>query len=729
MAPASTSPPAVQPSLRQKRIQVARACDWCRKHRIKCDDNRPCSPCRKRGAGCSNEAINTTLPHASREIEQLRRQVQDLQHQLQLERSKGKGPGHASPHELPTNGLGLDYGHLQKFWRGIRIKTARSPHETWYGPSSLFYFVGRVTNFLNGTLNQTRPAHEMLTKPSPDTLFDTPTAVSRNNPNSHIDRSIDDPTASGVYLSSTQEEYFLDLFWQSYHACLLPVLDEEEFKEHYRSLWTTPGDTRNPSARVDILIALCMQYGVSMLPSANQKVVEKIDATVAGRWYYRRCRKLLAYEMERPTLSTLQCHILCCVYLCNGSFLNMADCDCGLAVRTAYMLGLHAELHGISQREQEMRKRIWWSLYMMDTKIGMKLGRPFLLSQYQSNAGPSLLDDGREAAANSGSHFAALGGGYTWLSYHFQLSNLFVAARALYTAFYSRRLNIRDDQTIWDDLDVLETHAKLLYPYTRALDNWAKGVPDALRTKRKGGGCSFSTDGSMLDIEQFAPLWLQRQRLLLELAYHNQCINLYRPFIAFTGSSPTPTLTEQTASRCALHANAMTSIMHQVLLSTSLLAGWHEAFQWQWNAALTLVGFVLAYPRGESTPVARKAIDLSVAIFDHFGNNFGAACEAANIVRDLGAKVNFLQQSQRADAAVQQPRAGLEGTNGGLLVLDGPPLGRVDDVTSHFDAGDMAMASVQDVFQMTLAVDQWRDLDLLWPSEGLLSDQGWAETF
>ena len=67
-------------------------------------------------------------------------------------------------------------------------------------------------------------------------------------------------TASRDFLTPIQEEYFLDLFWQSYHSSLL-VLNEVEFKEHWRSLFATPGRPRALSALVDIVIALSMQYG------------------------------------------------------------------------------------------------------------------------------------------------------------------------------------------------------------------------------------------------------------------------------------------------------------------------------------------------------------------------------------------------------------------------------------------------------------------------------------
>jgi hypothetical protein len=53
---------------RPKRNQVARACDWCRLSRVRCDDKQPCQNCLDRGGHCSNKKPQetTSLPAANR---------------------------------------------------------------------------------------------------------------------------------------------------------------------------------------------------------------------------------------------------------------------------------------------------------------------------------------------------------------------------------------------------------------------------------------------------------------------------------------------------------------------------------------------------------------------------------------------------------------------------------------------------------------------------------------
>lgn len=55
-----------------KRAQVARACNYCRTNRIKCDEELPCTQCRQRGIQCDSSskpaAFSASTPAASRYV-------------------------------------------------------------------------------------------------------------------------------------------------------------------------------------------------------------------------------------------------------------------------------------------------------------------------------------------------------------------------------------------------------------------------------------------------------------------------------------------------------------------------------------------------------------------------------------------------------------------------------------------------------------------------------------
>ncbi|KAI1460534.1 fungal-specific transcription factor domain-containing protein [Annulohypoxylon moriforme] len=759
---APTPPETPKFPKRQKRSQVARACDWCRVHRIKCDNHVPCLNCKKRGGQCNQGELEIrTLPHAFRKIENLESRIKELEQELENERRNtksitGTGLLHNRQSSLASSGssgLGTN-GVLSppsddektperiRSGDGVRIRTARR-QETWYGPSSLFYFIRRVNTFLNDSFQQTQPINRML--PDSNKLFDGPTQVSDNEQSHRQTSTPGERVTENDYLTPTQEEYFISLFWQSFHTTL-PIIDEVSFKEHYQSLWTTSGGERKPSALVDIVIALCMQYGMAQQLNAGQanriSPSPKSDngennTSIAGRWHYQRCQRLLTNELESPTVFTLQCHILCTVYLCAGSFPNMADSTCVLAVRTAYMLGLHLDPpEETSQKERELRKRLWWTLYILESKISMKLGRPFLLDHSDTTC--SLPRDDRESVTLSGSVFTPLGQDATWLTFHVENIKLFLAVRAAYTAFYKKQLNTTrnsNDQTPRSESEIIESHAEYLGPYIDRIEEWVKEVPDPLQTKRQDQGTPFSTDFTTLEIEPFASLWLQRQRLLLELMYHNLCINLFRPFIRFIPTTKATPAANKAAADCAAHAITLTRILYQVMSSTTILTGWHESFQWQWNATMSLIGFAIAYPQHDSAPEARNAIDLSIAVFEIFERSLPSATSAATIARGLGAqadllakKINGQQDSTLKTVSPPSTTGSWEPLTDGNIMGSNPMASQV--ATGIWNNDDGTSVPLQgfwaDSIDMALSVDTQDFGILYWPNmNGQISSQ-WA---
>ncbi|KAK2607919.1 hypothetical protein N8I77_006560 [Diaporthe amygdali] len=710
-----------------KRSQVSRACDWCRVHRIKCDNAYPCHNCQARGGQCSNKGSPQvrTLPQAFREIEKLRQRVKELEEELGNSRSAAAAaaaadqhqPEHASPQLVPKElqiGLINTSASLvdsapsrspqssgpRRYWEGVHASPNNSHAKQFFGPSSLLYFIKRMEDFLATTLQQPvrdqpiwfNSASKSFASPFPERAneFAEPPAeiAGRGNHGLHV-------SDHEQYLNTTQEEFFLNLFWQSYHSSM-QIIDETAFREHYKSLCDVPGRSRRPSALVDIIVAICMQYGIALLPpqeggaggseraSESAKNLEQAgvpdvvvgidDATIAGRWHYFRCQALLTAELESPTITTLQCHIFSVIYLCNASFQTTAHSTLGLAVRTAQILGLHLEpSEDTPHVDRELRKRIWWTLQTVEIKTCMKLGRPLMTSSPPEMC--SLPSDDYQLALLSSST-TSVDGGVTWLTYSVQNTKLVLAARATHVAFFDRcdeLLTRHDCATIYENDIVQEECAEFLQAYlrgTHGLQTWLQAVPEGLKSRRKDGGEAYSTDCSALEVERFAPTWLQRHRLLLELLYHNLSMNLFRPFITFPSAqhcqlSSTPSapssltspagaplsltftnratpLSDQNAKSCVRHAIALTTMIHEALRNTELLGGWHEAFQWQWNAAVALIGFIFSDSGSELYQDARRAIDHAIEVFEIFGRHFAVGTSAASVTRDLAATADRL---------------------------------------------------------------------------------------
>ncbi|KAK7403167.1 hypothetical protein QQX98_011071 [Neonectria punicea] len=608
-----------------------------------------------------------TLPQALREIERLRSRVEELEAELEeAHRRQDPEPVPEDPN-LPTPAISTPStkddqqvttnpssvnnnptSSTQKTqWEGIYTATARSEQTSYYGPSSAFYFISRIGSFLSQTLQQSFHDQSMQPKGVNKTL------VSPTSPDGTETTTNTRTEGTRPSMSRTQEEYFLSLFWES-HYVNTPIIDEGEFRKHYNSLWQNSRQYRKPSALVDIILAISMQYGWAFLlrdtPSTPTRGGQYDDASIAGRLYYRWSQNLIAAELESPSLATLQCHLFSVVYLCCASFQNMAHTTLAVTIRTAQMLGLHLEPpETMPRRERELRKRIWWVAYTIEAKTCMKLGRPFSVQKSQITV--SMPSDDVEAASLCDSSFGSYDKEVTWLTYSCQTQK-FIATTG---SFYKDTLG-------------LEACAQFLATQTPALEAWVQQVPEGSKLKRRGSGSPFSVDRSAVVFEASAPLWLQRNRICLELIYHTMYTNLYRPFINFTPSSRTyaPTA-ERHAAACANHAIAHTHIMHQVLKETDLMNGWQEFFLWQWNATVNLVGFVLAYPINPVTATARQAIEKAIEVFEVYGSNFAVAASATSVTRDLTEKADLLVSRLRSGIT-----AGVCVGPGADAGLDGP---------------------------------------------------------
>jgi len=523
-----------------------------------------------------------------------------------------------------------------------------------YGPASSYYFMKSMSIRLEMMLS---PAYSQSTSQS-DIAFTSLFCPIDSSSNLSGRRLIRRTQSGGQKpLSRWQEEYFLDLFWQSYH-CVYPILDETEFKTRYSALWITPYESRKPSALVDIILALTMQYGTALLPPDLTNAVINAeekgkDAASAGRSYYYRCQTLLADEFEHPSITTLQCHILSAIYLSNAGSHNAAHSTLGLACRVAVILGLHQEpFEDLEENKKNFRRRLWWTLYALEIKASMEHGRPMTITLSQVTCGLPIDTRQQSSVSARGSNTFRVSD--SSFSCNLQFLRLILASRSVYITFYEKCteiFSVSQQNNLHGSSQPLESCAQFLSSKMQYLRTWLRDVPPALKMKRRNGSESFSTNLSSLQIEPTVPFILQRQRLFLELNYHTVNMNLLRHFISFKLPSNSPTQrTEANAIACVDHAMTITNIIHQMLTETDLLAGWLESFQWHANAFLSLVGYRLAYPFGQRTTEVHTAIGRAISTFDILSKSLAIATSSAKSAEDLAAKVDVVVDRMRADS-------------------------------------------------------------------------------
>ncbi|WKT50434.1 hypothetical protein QSH57_015382 [Fusarium oxysporum f. sp. vasinfectum] len=584
------------------------------------------------------------------EIHRLRAQVKELEGQLKDtniptppdEDISGLISQDSSPSLVPFHNEGVQFDTAT-------ANQSSAPSTQFYGPSSTYYFIHCISQRLKANslaLNADQEPHSLIPNSASRSMvnvINTPDAeldehqTSDNAVPTRAAHKLTEKTLSGKDLSATQEAFFLDLFWDSWHCCY-QLLDEEEFKAHYKSLWNEPiGNARKDSPLVDIVLALCMQFGVTLLPrqSGYKAEINSRDAAVAGRWLYQRCQRLISCDLERPTLETFRCQLWSAVYLANASYQNMAQNMLGVAARTAYTLGLHIEPgNDLPVKEGEARKRAWCIMFMFETRSCIRLGRPWVTRTQRISPLLPTRDQGHVTA------------GVNQLRYTTERAKLTEIARSAFDSAFNHRPSGEACTTTPDSLPQVSASSM------DRIRAWAESLPHMLKTERRSGGKPLSIDLSEIEIEYFAPVSLRRQRLMLELFYHELILTLGRHCISQSltrsGGAGTPS-SHEVADTSALHAAATTKLLHQVYQEYDILNGWYEPFNCQWNAAITLVGYLLACPQDSSaTSIAHTALSQSITVLEKMGEFFGTASSAAGVIRTLYQRLNMPVEAHMA---------------------------------------------------------------------------------
>ena len=644
---------------KQRRQQVARACAPCRRSRTRCDSNLPCLSCLDKAVTCtyaeaeaSASARADNVPNVTRlvasspllpastafvdlafpfsEVTALRTQVNELQSRIA---AHFPSDFHQSPDpsNRPLTAVPRVLGNPTPSQRGGNLRRPDSSppanshdvspnRENEDGDFTLAEFHGPLSQ-VHFAMHLKKHSHK-----DPDIWtqlvgcsFEFATLDQKDHKSYgstiRAEAAVQEPAPpSTETLSRSQQEYYIRQFWQV-HLCFMPILDENDFRAHFESLWfqrTEPWLARTSSHLVDIVLAVGLQFDANK--NQRQRGVRQVDRSdssciaLAG-WHYQRAQVSLLNVIWDPSLKSIQLAIIAVLYLENASFVSQAYNALGLIVRAAHTLGL--QLHpsaALSQTEQDHRRSLWWSIYALDAQFSITLGRPWAIHvNYQLN----FIKENLGTSASSSPHESA------WTSFHIHRTGLFAAARTVQASSDSRQIasksglpRLAENEGVARK-DALEQMNKSIEPF----QSWRKKLPETLITARRGGK-PFSTDQSPIALDYHSPPWLQRQRIMLEIFYHNLMMNVYRFSIVVDGlSTGLDDLQEAVAKSCRDHATATIVMLYQLFTETDLVNSFAEVYRILWNATLSVVGFSFLVPSADLTQDTQRVLTLSQKIF------------------------------------------------------------------------------------------------------------------
>ncbi|KAJ5832765.1 fungal-specific transcription factor domain-containing protein [Penicillium riverlandense] len=97
-----------------------------------------------------------------------------------------------------------------------------------------------------------------------------------------------------------------------------------------------------------------------------------------GRVFYCHARTLIPDIIDKPSLWSIQAPMVLSVYLLPASAIGSSYVYMGLALRKALAFDLHQDIDDptTDEREKEVRRRLWWSIYSLERCTTIKLNRP-----------------------------------------------------------------------------------------------------------------------------------------------------------------------------------------------------------------------------------------------------------------------------------------------------------------------------------------------------------------
>ncbi|KAK1237220.1 hypothetical protein MKX08_002845 [Trichoderma sp. CBMAI-0020] len=351
-----------------RRLRTARACDNCRKHRIKCGEQRPCQYCSRTGKGCittpqlhsrSSSRLNVMKDDGYRWLEQDIVMPDNNTPSPFLVASQGPSSNQAADSDIPL-------------MMGATTITLRI-HDRDVDPQ----LAPEIQKFIHACWQSSLPPSSPSASDSPFLQLPSPQLPS------------DECSINTSLLSERQRSYYMRCFRHDCHP-LFPIIGEKALAE-VTATSLAPIISHDGSVKgafIDAMIALGIQHthqigvnqrmlGLQQQPcAASDSSPKTATAAWPGFEYFCSSRSRLRDDPHH-SLELLQCHVLLVLHLIYGHAYRDAYNLAGITVRKAYAAKLHRvpPTH-LSEPMMLERMHLWWMLFYLDARCSLQLDMP-----------------------------------------------------------------------------------------------------------------------------------------------------------------------------------------------------------------------------------------------------------------------------------------------------------------------------------------------------------------
>ncbi|KAJ5155808.1 hypothetical protein N7492_008611 [Penicillium capsulatum] len=598
----SPDPKLAQSVPLQKRRRVGRACDECRRKKIKCDGKQPCTHCTVYSYECTYDQpsnrrrnpapqyvealearmhkaealLRAVLPDINLDDPQLDLQATEQRIAAARKEKEATGGAAAKPPPRPVEAGpdGGDDGLLETMVDSSGcLDRDDQGHWDYHGHTSGIIFVRRLRKQLGA-------ADLPITRPRTITQLESPKSISDSPQDSSLPPTHELPARA---VARRLCHNALD------DACsLMRFVHEPSFFASLERIYdTAPEQLSNDDHAFLPLLYIVMAVGclfsddgVGTLDLAGYE-----GAIGQGFHFFKAGRQLLEITDCRD-LPSLQAICFMVLFLQSSAKLSTCYSYVGIALRSALRLGLHrsvaAEFNPI---ERELRKRIFWVVRKMDVYVSTLLGLPQMLSdddidqEYPMEIDAEFITS--EGISQMPSDHTPLMAG---CNAHTRLSNIILKVVKYIYPVKNARYRSKSNQRY------MVSHSKIR-EIERDLQAWMEELPATLRP-----GTEVSPQ-------------LERLRQLLRISYAHVQMVMYRPFLHYvSGGSQARGVDKRSYACAAACVSVSRNIVHITtgMHKRGLLNGsfWFTMYT-TYFAILSLIFFVVENP---DSPTAKDGV-------------------------------------------------------------------------------------------------------------------------
>jgi len=398
----------------EERQRAVRACDECRRLKEKCEDGTPCRRCRHLRRPCRYNVAPAAVDKRGPGLPDSLGELMDRMRYMEF----------IVKHQFPN--LAMDTVSLQRMCDSLSSPTPPRDQNEIISESiepsgnvqvsdspdigdedctidrvdgTTVHYSGEFSHW-NFSMHIKRNIDELMAKANVQNLEN----VTRVPDFIRVGEA--DPTSTSIsdilaVMPPRPVATFLTNVFFNHATSVYYYVDRCWFDETLDNIYTKPVSLRSKDVTAICVVLMVLAVGTqyvhlespdrhktSSTGTATDSGVQSSWELEIGSGFYRQVAKLLSEVIHAGSLLSVQVLLLLGLYSLPIDASGLSYIYLNLAIKVAIQNGMHRKVsrNVLDPRTKEIRRRIWWTVYCMERKIGIYHGRPISIVQSDIDA-------------------------------------------------------------------------------------------------------------------------------------------------------------------------------------------------------------------------------------------------------------------------------------------------------------------------------------------------------